>query len=499
MKIRLINRDFEQEKVDLIAVPVFADDKKFPERINFLAHQMTPDPEKVLGRPDFECKLNQYRIVYTTSEEFPVVAFVGAGKINEWNLEKSRQLWGTVLKISHELKILNPGIYWDDDLPISGTISSFLPEMVAALKTAEYRVREFISQKEDMPPQVQEVTIFFPNADESKKKFIEIGEKLGDSVNIARRLAESPANQLTPEKFVEEVTVFGEQYQWELEILDRAKMEELGMNSLLAVSLGSEHPPYLAIASYRHKKAKRTVGIVGKGVTFDTGGISIKPSKKMEDMKYDMSGAAAVLGALNAISATQLPVNVVAAMPLVENMPSGKAIRPGDVVKSYSGKTIEVINTDAEGRLILADTLSYVEKKYKPEFIVDLATLTGSVVVALGHMGAAVLSTNTDLLENLQEASNISGEKIWELPLWEEYQEIMKSKIADIRNISSSPQAGVITAAMFLKYFIEKTAWAHLDIAGTAWEMPEKSYRPAGSTGFGVRLLWQWANILASE
>jgi leucyl aminopeptidase len=225
--------------------------------------------------------------------------------------------------------------------------------------------------------------------------------------------------------------------------------------------------------------------MVGKGVTFDSGGISIKPSKNMEEMKYDMCGAAAVLGAMRAISLSKLPVRALAVMPLVENMPSGKAVRPGDIVRSYSGKYVEIINTDAEGRLILADAISYVEKNYRPDFIIDLATLTGAVVVALGNMTAGVMTPSTRFLNLLQEAAAITGEKIWELPLWDEYQEMMKSKIADIPNISGKSGAGTITAAIFLKAFVEKTEWAHLDIAGTAYGMPEKSYRPEGATALG--------------
>jgi leucyl aminopeptidase len=320
---------------------------------------------------------------------------------------------------------------------------------------------------------------------------------MGDSINLARRLAEYPSNLMTPATFVEEVRHLAKENEWDLEILTEKELHKKGFGALLAVAQGSDNPPYLAVAEYAHPTAAKTLAMVGKGVTFDTGGISIKPSKNMEEMKYDMCGAAAVLGALRAISLTGLPIRALAVMPLVENMPSGKAIRPGDIVRSYSGKYVEIINTDAEGRLILADAISYVEKNYRPDYIVDMATLTGAVVVALGNIAAGVMTPSRRLLNLLQEAADISGEKIWELPLWDEYQEMMKSRIADIPNISGKSGAGTITAAIFLKAFVENTEWAHLDIAGTAYGMPEKSYRPEGATGFGVNLMWQVARLLS--
>jgi leucyl aminopeptidase len=253
----------------------------------------------------------------------------------------------------------------------------------------------------------------------------------------------------------------------------------------------------MVVAQYRHPAAKRKLAFIGKGVTFDSGGISIKPSRRMEEMKYDMCGAAAVLGAMAAISCTKIPCHLIGGFPLVENMPSGKASRPGDIVKGYAGKSVEIINTDAEGRLILADALSYIEKKFRPDFMIDLATLTGSVEVALGRLAAGLLTRNEYLLETLQQAAERSGEKVWPLPLWEDYQDLVKSKIADMRNVGTKSQAGTITAAIFLQKFVEKTPWAHLDIANTAYDMPEKSYRPAGASGFGVKLLWHWVNHMA--
>ncbi|MEJ2636197.1 MAG: leucyl aminopeptidase [Calditrichia bacterium] len=498
MEIKLYTSGIEQCRAALLAVPVFEDSRNIPGKLEFLAASVISSVTDIFRKSGFEAKFNQKILLHTQNDSFPLVACLGAGKVNEWDLEKSRQWWGNAAGAVKSIKADNLAIYWDSTLPAPGDSIYYMSEMVAALITADYRVSDFMTEKDDLPASLRTVFILYPGGGEDLDSRIVAGERLGNSVNLARRLAETPSNLMTPARFADEVKSLSERYGWHPEILEKHELEENNFGALLAVARGSENPPVLAIARYQHPEARKTLALVGKGVTFDSGGISIKPSRSMEEMKYDMCGAAAVLGALQAISLTGLPVNAVAAMPLVENMPSGKAVRPGDVVKSFSGKTIEIINTDAEGRLILADTLSYVEKNYKPDYIIDIATLTGAVVVTLGNLAAAVFSGDPNLLETLKEASGLSGEKIWELPLWDEYRESLKSKIADIRNVSAKPGAGSITAAMFLKSFVEATAWAHLDIAGTAYGMPEKSYRPEGATGFGVRLLWYLADLLSA-
>ncbi len=498
MEIKLYTSEIEQRGTALMAVPVFEDNRNLPEKLRFLAEAVSPSAAEIFRKAGFEAKLNQKILLHPQNDFFPLIVCLGAGKVNEWDLEKSRQWWGNAVGAARSVKTDNLAIYWDNTLPAPGDSKYFMSEMVSALITADYGVNDFVTEKDDLPAPIRSAFILYPDGGEDLDNRIVAGERLGNSVNLARRLAETPSNLMTPARFADEVKSLSERYGWNLELMEKHELEEKNFGGLLAVAQGSENPPVLAIARYQHPEARKTLALVGKGVTFDSGGISIKPSRSMEEMKYDMCGAAAVLGALQAISLTGLPVNAVAAMPLVENMPSGKAVRPGDVVNSFSGKTIEIINTDAEGRLILADTLSYVEKNYKPDYIIDVATLTGAVVVTLGNLAAAVFSGDPNLLEMLKEASGLSGEKIWELPLWDEYRESLKSKIADIRNVSAKPGAGSITAAMFLKSFVEATAWAHLDIAGTAYGMPEKSYRPEGATGFGVRLLWYLADLLSA-
>jgi leucyl aminopeptidase len=499
MQINILRKDLEHFKTTLLVVPIFSDKKRFPKELQFLENHMTPDFDILVSQTEFEGKLNEKRITFCNYDGFPVLAILGAGKEEEWGLENARVIYGTALKIAQELKKDKISVFWNPEFPFSIEPDIFLPEVIAAMVTAEFRFKEFQTDQKDIPPQIKTVDLIFLDNDLIVERHVSNGEVLGRSINLTRTLAEYPSNLMTPRKIVDEIEKLGKALHWELEIFNEQDLIKKRMNALLAVSQGSEHPPFLAIARYMNPDARKTVAMIGKGVTFDTGGISLKPSKNMEEMKYDMCGAAAVLGALSAITQSEIPINIVAAFPLVENMPSGSAIRPGDVVKSYSGKTIEIINTDAEGRLILADTLSYVEKNYRPDYMVDLATLTGAVVVALGNLAAGVLTNDKYILQSLQEAAAVSGDKIWQLPLWDDYKELMKSKIADIRNTGTKPQAGTITGAIFLKKFVEKTPWAHLDIAGTAYDMPEKSYRPAGATGFGVKLLWHWANILSKE
>jgi leucyl aminopeptidase len=500
MEFQILTENFETVKSDMLIIPLFEDAVKIPDNPPVLSAKQITDVNVFLERSHYKAKLNQDFIVPIENAQFPGIGFIGAGKISAWNLEHARQIAGTSVKILQRQLGKTMAFFWPGEYPMPGYPEMFLPEMVAAMITAEFHLKELKKEEEDeVILDIEQVTFLLQNPEIVKKEDIVTGIALGEAINNTRRLAELPSNILTPADFGEEVKQLAKKHQWGLEILDQQLLRKMEMNALLAVAQGSENPPFLLVASLSHPAARKTVALVGKGVTFDSGGISLKPSKNMEEMKYDMCGAAAVLGTLQAVSLTRLPVNVIAVMPLVENMPSGTAIRPGDIVKSYSGKTVEIINTDAEGRLILADALSYVEKRYTPDMIVDLATLTGAVIVALGHLAAGVLTTDENMLESLQEAANISGERIWQLPLWDDYDELMKSRIADIRNISTKSGAGTITATAFLKKFVEKTPWAHIDIAGTAWDMPEKSYRPAGATGFGVRLLWHWLKILTTR
>jgi leucyl aminopeptidase len=499
MKIKIFKEPVERIKTPLLIVPLFSDEIKIPVQLHFLKKYIQPGMETIFTQSNFKGKSSENLAIYLNHISIPMLVFLGLGKRDEWSLENARVAFGNAVKIVQSKKIKKFSIYWDSNYPFAASQEIFILEIVTAMMTATFKMIDFLTDSQDIPPSLESVNLLFSSGTKVSQSFIRKGEVLGGSVNLSRQLCEYPANLMTPAFFVEKIKKLAREMSWKLEILDRQILKKKGLNALLAVSQGSENPPFLVIATYQHSAAKKTLGLVGKGITFDTGGISIKAARRMEEMKYDMAGAAAVLGALQAISITKLPVNVVAGFPLAENMPSGKATRPGDIVKSYCGKTIEIVDTDAEGRLILADALSYIEKHYQPDYMVDLATLTGAVVAALGHHAAAILTSDESLLKSIQSASDLSGDRIWPLPLWDDYKDLIKSKVADIRNIGTKPVAGVITGAIFLKGMINKTPWAHLDIAGTAYDMPEKSYLESGATGFGVKLLWHWANILSKE
>ena len=312
-----------------------------------------------------------------------------------------------------------------------------------------------------------------------------------EGVFLARDLVSEPPNVLNPKKYTEEIARL-KKLGLKIEIFNESKLKKLGMKSLLGVGQGSENESYLVTIRWNgaRKNFGKPLAFVGKGVCFDTGGISLKPARFMEEMKYDMGGSAVVVGLMKALALRKAKVNAVGIVGLVENMPDGNAQRPGDIVKSYSGKTIEVLNTDAEGRLVLADALTYTEKKYKPKFIIDLATLTGAIIMALGEEYAGLFSNNDKLSDQLHEIGNEINEKVWRLPLHKNYDKLINSAYADVQNINYAGGAGSITAAQFLQRFIlNNTPWAHLDIAGMAFSKKAASLNSGGATGYGVRLL----------
>jgi leucyl aminopeptidase len=329
-------------------------------------------------------------------------------------------------------------------------------------------------------------------SEDALRRGAERGRIIGESVNFTRDLANEPGAYMTPTIMAERARAIASEFGLEVDVLDRERMEGLGMGSLLSVARGSEEPPALIILKYTPEGGGSEVGngllaLVGKGVTFDSGGISLKPGENMELMKYDMTGGATVLGVMRAVAQLKPPMPLLGVVPATENLPSGKATKPGDVVRAMSGKTIEVINTDAEGRLILADAISYA-KQLGAKRIIDLATLTGAVSIALGDVNTGILGTDQELIDEVIASGREVGEKLWQLPLDKEYTKQIKSDIADIKNVGGR-KAGTITAAAFLKEFADGVSWAHLDIAGTAWGDDAKPYRSKGPTGVGVRTL----------
>lgn len=346
---------------------------------------------------------------------------------------------------------------------------------------------------------IQKLTLLTETASAVKalQKGVRTGEVIAESTSIVRDMVNSPAADMTPTIVADKAREVARQFDIKIRILERRQMEKLGMGALLGVAAGSVQPPKFIIIEYRRGGKKPFIALVGKTITFDSGGISIKPSENMDRMKDDMAGGAAVLGAIRTAAALKLPLNIVGLLPATENMPSGSALKPGDVLRTLSGQTIEIVNTDAEGRLILSDALTYA-CRYKPAVIVDIATLTGACAIALGQEAIGMLGTDDTCKKKIREAGIKTGERVWELPLWEEYYELIKSDIADMKN-AGGRAGGVITAAALLSKFVKKYPWVHLDIAATSWSDKDRPYTPKGATGVGMRLLTQFLRDFAEK
>ncbi len=375
------------------------------------------------------------------------------------------------------------------NINILGTSVSdkIITEFAYGYELKSYTFNKYKSKKNDLE---QSINFSVKNEKLIKSKYKNYSS-IKEGVFLARDLVSEPPNVLNPKKYTEEISKL-KKLGLKVEILNEKQMKKLGMNSLLGVGQGSENESFMVIIKWNGAKSNfgKPLAFVGKGVCFDTGGISLKPARFMEEMKYDMGGSAVVVGLMKSLALRKAKVNAIGVVGLVENMPDGNAQRPGDIVKSYSGKTIEVLNTDAEGRLVLADALTYTEKKFNPKFIIDLATLTGAIIMALGEEYAGLFSNNDKISKELYEIGNDINEKVLRLPLHKNYDKLMNSAYADVQNINYAGGAGSITAAQFLQRFIIKnTPWVHLDIAGMAFSKKAASLNSGGATGFGVRLL----------
>lgn len=460
------------------------------EEIKIQNKQLKKLVNHILETENFKGKFGETFVLYKnfipSRAKFNKILILGCGERKNFSIEKIRKLGSLVSK--------NTSLYNYSSVFIS---SNFLDKnlnkrlslkaLLEGIMLGEYKFDKFISKKEEDKKKSLEVVKIEKNKSFDKVNLDELANKTKiviDSVFLARDLQNLPSNVATPSYIANVAKEECEKVGIKVKIIEMEEAEKLGMGCYLAVAKGSEESAKFVVMEYEGGGDK-WYGLLGKGITFDTGGISLKPSEKMEEMKFDMSGAASVIATMIAIAKLKIKVNVVGITPLTENMPSGKATKPGDIVKSMGGTYVEIINTDAEGRLILADALEYV-KQYKPQFVIDIATLTGACMVALGHEAAGLMGNDRELIENIKKSSERTYERVWELPLWEDYDEYIKSNFADVKNVGNR-YGGAITAAAFLKKFTEYK-WAHLDIAGTAYTNEEKFYLSKGGTGFGVRL-----------
>lgn len=449
---------------------------------------------ELLQSKEFDGKAGEV-VVFHTQRTIPAkrLILVGLGKKPELGLDQIRQAMGYAVKRVRQAKC---GTFM-------AALPSVVPDGASPIDVAQTMTEgallgsyQFTIYRSDAPPgrEVTAMTILAPQKDHLRQlsEGIRRGVATAEATVFVRDLCNHPSNVMTPTRIASEAKTVAKEAGVHLKILEQKEMEKLGMGALLGVAKGSHQPPKFIILRYQGAKKKddRPVVLVGKTITFDTGGISLKPAENMEQMKADMTGGAEVLAAMRAAARLRLPLNLVSILPAAENMPGGRAMRPGDVVKTLAGKTVEVQNTDAEGRLILSDGLAYATR-FKPAALIDIATLTGACVVALGQFAIGMFGTDAPLKEAIRKAGLRAGERVWEMPLWEEYFEQLRSDVADMRNIGGRG-GGMITAALFLSKFVGDAPWVHLDIASTDWSERERAYIPKGPTGIGTRLLIQF-------
>jgi leucyl aminopeptidase len=448
----------------------------------------------LLHSKEFEGKAGEV-LLFHTQGKIPAkrIILVGLGKKKDMGLDQIRQAMGHAVKRVRQAKAGSFVAALPSVTPRGASLVEVAQAMVEGAILGSYQFAVYRSEA-PATKDVAAMAILAPEKGQLRQlsEGIRRGMATSEATVFVRDLCNHPSNVMTPTRIANEAKAVAKETGVSVKILEQKEMEALGMGALLGVAKGSHEPPKFIVLQYHGAKKKddRPVVLVGKTITFDTGGISLKPAENMEQMKADMTGGAEVLAAIRAAARLKLPLNVVSILPAAENMPGGRAMRPGDVVKTLSGKTVEVQNTDAEGRLILSDGLAYATR-FKPAALIDIATLTGACVVALGQFAIGMFGTDAKLKEAVRKAGLRAGERVWEMPLWDEYFEQLKSEVADMRNIGGRG-GGMITAALFLSKFVGDYPWVHLDIASTDWSERERAYIPKGPTGIGTRLLVQY-------
>ncbi len=487
----------EKQRTACVVVGVFE-----PRRLSAVAERLDEVTggyiSNLIRRGDLEGKLGQTLLLHNVPNTLcDRVLLIGCGRERELNEVNYRKIIAKAASTLNDIGAMEAVCYLSE-LTIKGRdISWNLRQAVETVEDALYRFDQLKSKKDAARRPLRKLVLSVPRRRDltAGEEAARIGQAVAHGIKLAKDLGNLPGNICTPGYLADQARDLAKAHKSvKVDVLEREDMRKLGMGALLAVARGTHEPPKLIVAQHRGgKKDEAPVVLVGKGVTFDSGGISIKPAAAMDEMKYDMCGAASVLGALSAIAEMGLPLNVVGVIPATENLPGGSAIKPGDIVTSLSGQTIEILNTDAEGRMILCDALTYSER-FKPSVVIDIATLTGACVIALGKHASGLLSNHSPLTHDLLNAGKASGDRAWELPLWDEYQEQIKSPFADMANVGGR-EGGTITAACFLSRYTKKFHWAHLDIAGTAWVSGENK----GATGRPVPLLTQYLLDRAAE
>lgn len=489
MNISTVIANIIEIDVPIVLIGVFEDEEN-QVSIDF-SDSFSKLIKEVIELGDFEGKKGDFSVLYTQGViKSPRIMLVGLGKEDKHNLENIRKTLGNASRKVRDLGTGKLAVNLDHFIGNELNKEKATEAIIQGMIMGSYQNLTYRTKDLDKYKHLEEVVVFSSKTEESVlRKGAESGKIIAESVNFCRSLAWGPANYITPTKLAEEAERLSKELGVKTIIFEREEAEKVGLHSFIAVAKGTDEPPKFIIMEYgADKKDVDTVAIIGKAITFDSGGISIKPSLGMERMKCDMTGGAVVFAAMEAIARLDINLHVVAIVPATDNMPSGKAYHPGDVIKSYSGQTIEVISTDAEGRMVLNDALTYAAKNYQPKVMFDFATLTGAITIALGEHAIGYFANDDKVAEKLEKASKTSGDAVWRMPLWEVYDQQLKSSVADMKH-SGGRMGGAITAARFLSKFVMDVPWAHLDIAGSMEQTRDKDYNPAGSRGAGVRLI----------
>ena len=481
--LKLTSIDLNKSKIDTLAIAVCEDGDMHDDPI------IVAVVKRALKLKEFKGEKDETVVFYDLPDiKAKRVILWGLGKLKKTDREAFRSMAGKTVKYCINRQLTNLCFAVPDPSLTKMKMPAILEAMQEGAYLGNHLFDKFKGEKKKKPlKQIQ-----FRVTKQIGPKLRQLTARVAaicQGTIMARDWVSTPSNEKTPEKLTRSIVNLAAKQRLKVRVFNQAQMKQKKFGALLAVAAGSQSKPSMVILEHRVPGAKKTVALLGKGVTFDSGGLNIKTGTSISDMKSDMSGAAAVAGALIAAAKIKTKVNIIGAIPIVENMPSGRATRPGDIIRSHAGKTIEIGNTDAEGRLILIDAISHVIKRYKPQLLIDLATLTGACVIALGEKIAGVFSNDDDLAADIVASGEKTHERCWQLPLPEDYKEMLKSDFADMNNIGNTRAGGAITAALFLSAFVADTRWAHIDIAGPAYLKKESAYCGPGGTGFGVRLL----------
>ena len=500
MQARLLTTAPEKAEADALILPIFEGQSTLPPEAAALDRKLKGAITQLLADREFRGKFMELVPVHnlnTLPSKWTVL--VGVGKAQELDMVRLRNVLQSAGRVLRKRGHRRVTVLLPKDVAARAGAADVARAVTEGIGLSNFDVGSLKTRHEQAVTQISTLSIVGLDGDKAASAAVKDAVVLADATNRIREWVNAPANAFTPTVFVDKVKEAAKGTGLDLKVLEVDDMRRLKMGALLAVARGSDEPAKMIVLRYSGgRKGGPMLALVGKGITFDSGGISIKPAQNMEMMKSDMGGGAAVVGAMLAIAELEPKINVIGIVPTTENMPSGKAIKPGDVVTGSGGKTIEIINTDAEGRLILSDGITYAVKEGATH-IIDIATLTGSIVRTLGPLAIGAFGNDPPLMDRVRRAADLAGERIWELPTWADYDGLIDSEIADIKN-STVPWAGATTAALFLREFVEGRPWVHLDIAGSAWQdASELKTVPRGPTGSGVRVMAQLARLLAES